>query len=323
MEKIDGYPTVKLFDGGSAAGVEQEDLELSGVVGVVRERFGCSEEGNGADEAETKSLWTEEVSISADQGPSAPVSASEDELSPTSTLAVEASTWLRGVLTPLGASLLWDYKNLIPSSDPTQHCVWAQYQCRPNVGACSIHKLPICVHASDAVRDDIVNMGYWGDCNALRKLWRRGGSSKRAIFLELGANIGACVLDMLMHTDAHIVAVEPAPKNLFCLTSTLLKLPEKYRRRVALLPVAAGHKTTHSNIFAAQGNQGHSIDVYRMDKLLNSEVQVAAMQIDVEGYECHALVGMGRLLGSVYGLRVEVCCALLYNATVLLLSACG
>ena len=66
-------------------------------------------------------------------------------------------------------------------------------------------------------------------------------------------------MDMLMHTDANIVAWEPAPKNLFVLTSTLMQLEEKYRKRVALFPIGAGDVDMASVIYAKVDNMGHSV----------------------------------------------------------------
>lgn len=60
-------------------------------------------------------------------------------------------------------------------------------------------------------------------------------------------------------TPQKIVAFEPAPRNLFCLTQTILKLPPRYRDRVALFPVAAGNADGTSQIFAAERNHGHSV----------------------------------------------------------------
>jgi hypothetical protein len=80
-----------------------------------------------------------------------------------------------------------------------------------------------------------------------------------AVYLEVGTNIGSCLVDMLMHTDARIIAFEPAPANLFCLTSTLLKLPEEYRARVALFPIGAGDANIESVIYAKSDNHGHSV----------------------------------------------------------------
>jgi hypothetical protein len=96
-------------------------------------------------------------------------------------------------------------------------------------------------------------MGYDG----YGKPWPTAGPS--SIYVEVGTNIGACVMDMLMHTDANIVAWEPAPKNLFVLTSTLMQLEEKYRKRVALFPVGAGDVDMASVIYAKVDNMGHSV----------------------------------------------------------------
>jgi hypothetical protein len=141
----------------------------------------------------------------------------------------------------------------------------------------------MCLHGYDMISNSISDWGggQWQDCPQLRKLWLKqfgvpitGRSSgtvdgpdtqpwptakQGAVYLEVGTNIGSCLVDMLMHTDARIIAFEPAPANLFCLTSTLLKLPEEYRARVALFPIGAGDANIESVIYAKSDNHGHSV----------------------------------------------------------------
>ena len=129
------------------------------------------------------------------------------------------------------------------------------------------------------------------------------------------------------HTEANIIAFEPAPKNLFALTSTVLQLEPQYRSRVALFPIGAGDVDMSSIIYSKTDNMGHSvvgkpvsddptrqntflppekIEVRRIDGLFNPKIEIALFKLDVEGFECKALAGMGNLLSRVNIMRTEV-----------------
>eukprot|EP00966_Prymnesium_polylepis_P181525 4204620-Prymnesium_polylepis.1 len=49
----------------------------------------------------------------------------------------------------------------------------------------------------------------------------RLGGDKLDVVVEVGANIGACTLQLLLHTNATVLAFEPSPLNLFHLTESL------------------------------------------------------------------------------------------------------
>ena len=87
---------------------------------------------------------------------------------------------------------------------------------------------PMCLHAEpDTISDFIKREGRWGECDKLadRVVHER---TKRGVdlhapggwALEIGANLGACTL-LLLLANASVVAFEPSPINLFYLTSTL------------------------------------------------------------------------------------------------------
>lgn len=177
----------------------------------------------------------------------------------------------------------------------------------------------------DYISDTIRRIGHWYDCVMLRRLWhaptadgRRGG-----IFLEVGANIGACTLEFLLMTDAHIIAVEPSPYNLFHLTRTLRIAASRnpaLASRVAVLTLGAGDRsirdailrTPHSNAGNSQietdTEEGVSMgnftqQVVRVEPLdtifpARSLSSVRLLKIDTEGYECNVLRGARQLLSS-------------------------
>lgn len=77
-------------------------------------------------------------------------------------------------------------------------------------------KIQICAHPdSDRVSDAIARKGSWSDCDMLPALWLELPMHERSRgnFLDLGANIGSCSIEMLLSTDASIVSIEANPEN--------------------------------------------------------------------------------------------------------------
>ena len=73
----------------------------------------------------------------------------------------------------------------------------------------------ICVRRGrDIISDAVARDGYWTDCPSLSQLWT-SLSPAGAIYLEVGANVGACLLPMAARRDVrHAIAFEPSPSNL-------------------------------------------------------------------------------------------------------------
>merc|ERR1719232_2370247 len=119
-------------------------------------------------------------------------------------------------------------------------------------------------------------------------------------------------MHMLFTTNAPILAFEPHPKNLFCLTSTLMQLDESYRNRVFLFPIALGSESKVGTLTSMKNNLGHSliyheplsddyhsvinIPVERLDSIISTEAQIEFIKLDVEGYECNVIEGIGNTL---------------------------
>ena len=177
----------------------------------------------------------------------------------------------------------------------------------------------------------------WDECLQHVLNWRsrengpEGKAPGKSIWLEVGANIGMCTLEMLWRTDAHVVALEPSPANLFYLTSTLAaaaKLRPSVADRVLVIPLAAGDAASTSVLYAANSNAGNSvvgqriadhgkqamdvsyeIHVRTVDSLVTAlhGASFPGVKIDVQGFECRAVRGMRRLLrtGAVRSLTAE------------------
>jgi len=193
-------------------------------------------------------------------------------------------------------------------------CKWAEFVSSTGKSA------GMCVHDfDDVVSLSIINNHRWLDCDILTELWNEGQHTDKSIYVDIGANIGSCVMEMLLSTNASIVAFEPHPKNLFCFGATLSKLDQSLQDRVVIVPIALGASRGSSTLYSAQGNMGNSvvgtvvqdfsaqqflksdqrtIQIERMDSILSSSVDIPLMKIDAQGFECYILEGLGQELAD-------------------------
>jgi FkbM family methyltransferase len=223
---------------------------------------------------------------------------------------------------------LWD-----PSQDgvlfrdefKTISCDWVNFRpaVLPDLPLPIMKSTKMCVYGEKSndmyVSESIRENGRWGECDALSSLVYLNGNE---LHLEIGANIGSCILQVLLTTDATVVAFEPAPTNLFVLTSTLLALPATLRRRVWLFPIGLGDTAMESTINVDSTNRGNSvvgvkvqeaegrnylpplpISVERLDDVIdvtkipardlaNRRGGISLIKIDVQGFECGVVRGM-------------------------------
>jgi FkbM family methyltransferase len=181
----------------------------------------------------------------------------------------------------------------------------------------------MCVHTfRDIVSGNIKRKGKWDDCDILPALWNATTRDEKSVYVEIGANIGSCVMEMLLGTDANIIAFEPHPMNLFNLKKTVSELDPALQDRLRLVPVGLGHEQGSSTIYAASNNMGNSvigkiigdtegqqfdeklqftINVERLDSILNSDIDVKLMKMDAQGFECNILEGMGNDIANAIG----------------------
>lgn len=150
--------------------------------------------------------------------------------------------------------------------------------------------------------------------------------------LDVGANLGACTVQMLSLSSASVVAVEPSPVNLFHLTRSLQLAASAQggiASRVTVLPVAVGDAAQRREMFYEKGNHGDTrmaevdgsnkttatlfehltdspVEVHQLDDLLklsmashdSPRAHVPLMKVDTQGFECRALKGSLVLLTS-------------------------
>ena len=201
------------------------------------------------------------------------------------------------------------------STYPNYECKWIDFTSTTG------KTTKFCGHSDpDGVTAQITNKGHFHHCDILPTLWNKADKTEESIYLEIGANIGSCVVEMLLSTDAKVIAFEPHPKNLFVLLSTIKAMEQSYQDRVVIVPVALGAESAIQTIYAAKGNMGnsvvgkvikdnrkqefkiedqHSIHVERLDSIISPNAHVAFSKLDAQGFECNIVSGFGASLPAV------------------------
>lgn len=159
----------------------------------------------------------------------------------------------------------------IPASHPLDGgaCMHGTFNLSRTFPGTDFPSLPMCLLKNDYVSNSIQRTGSWRDCKLLIDEWNRGldksesslqRSTGQAIFMDVGANQGACTLEMLLRTDARIIAFEPNPANQFHLSRTLsmiARLERGYEHRVALIPVGLGARAANVGITLEISSSNH------------------------------------------------------------------
>ena len=216
---------------------------------------------------------------------------------------------------------MWDRASIL-NEHMDLKCHWTEYKpAHPSPG---IPSAPMCVHPRERdryVSGDIIDKGRWADCDGLTPILRGEPESTNQVHVEIGANIGSCVMQVLLTTDATVYAFEPHPVNLFHLTSTLMNLDESYRNRVHLFPIALGAETGSSKIYMNRRNAGNAqvqrsgatvregetkIAIERLDDILDNDIKITQMKMDAQGFECFIVNGMPQTLRNTKSLVFEV-----------------
>ena len=162
---------------------------------------------------------------------------------------------------------LWDGSSVL--GDDGGHQCFERVMIDPGSALGGGKEPSMCVrNYHDSVSDAVKAAGYWPDCPVLTQLWLslpnnaarvdhpdfricpgsgRPANSKK-LFVEVGANIGACTAQMLARPDVDmVVAYEPNPANLFYLTSTIMK--NNFKSKIALYPVGLGEVAANLPIY--------------------------------------------------------------------------
>lgn len=210
-------------------------------------------------------------------------------------------------------------------------CLNASTKCSTGVS-----QVPMCLAStSEHVSVTIDRLGHWPDCDWLVKLYaadwlpRRFVNEHNPIFVDVGANLGACTLELATRLPfVRVLAFEPGPANLYHLTSTLhmnAMFDQTLLHRVAVLPFALGSQREKAGLvqnggmsfISARGNANGTaalevakepkttVKVHTLDKVLLPEAPVRLIKVDVQGFECGVFQGAARTLQGVASLAVE------------------
>lgn len=220
---------------------------------------------------------------------------------------------------------------IVTNSTRNKQCRWVQFQATNGLQA------QMCVHeVSDFISEAVATQGRWPDNDVLTQQFYDAKPHLNAqpqlngIFVDIEGNIGTCSLNMLLTTNAIVIAFEPHPADQFCLTNTIACLPKLYQDRFTLVPVALGDVPGMSVIHAAAGNLGYSvvgtpiednpkqafyeavpIAIVVLDLVLdinydNAGSVVDLIQMDAQGFECRILDGMPQILAHTKAIHTEV-----------------
>ena len=200
----------------------------------------------------------------------------------------------------------------------------------------------LCAMPKDFITQRIMAKGSWDDCARLVSLWH-AVQLGHSIMIEVGANVGACTVELLLRTNASILAFEPSPVAFWHLTSSLLRLSklEAVTDRIAVFPLALGSRSSSARMTVSMrsrvNNYGASVinlggsslgeraglrdaatdlgtvQIRTLQEIFPQgfEEAIGMVKLDVQGFECDVLDGGGPVFSQVRVLVAEADDALL------------
>ncbi|MEN9552370.1 MAG: hypothetical protein RI935_747 [Candidatus Parcubacteria bacterium] len=130
-----------------------------------------------------------------------------------------------------------------------------------------------------------------------------------SVFVDVGANVGDHTLfaSHIAH-KGKVIAFEPIP-DLCDQIQHSISLQNKQHAPITVHPFACGQKTSSltlslpvNNIGGAslvrKGDRTLSVQVVKADDILKNEDKVTMIKIDVEGFECDALLGLQQTISK-------------------------
>lgn len=182
----------------------------------------------------------------------------------------------------------------------------------------------ICLRPNDLIGRVIKGKdGYWPECKHFQQFWLH--HKLDGVFLDVGANIGACSL-LMAANRIPVISFEPIPSNLFYFVESLR---ENKGFNITVYPLGASSAHNTTIIFAEDGNWGNSmigtpanpnkkqynfsINLAPLDDVLWPDRRllppaIGLMKLDVQGFEGQAIRGIQALLkaGAVKYLASEM-----------------
>lgn len=210
---------------------------------------------------------------------------------------------------------------------------FAEDVCTWRVGYAKDQHLRVCTNINDTVGFYMHRDGQWIDCKDLPSLWNTidyaGKGTRREVFMDIGANIGACTFEMAS-LGTPVLAFEPLSSNLFYLTSSVAANP-RLANSVRVFPFALGEATNFSPIFSQSQNQGNTVvgvavpdsvdarmrlvdtvSVRKLDEVITScgggVSVIRLLKLDAQGYELKVLKGAVKTLrsGRIKAIKFEL-----------------
>ena len=119
----------------------------------------------------------------------------------------------------------------------------------------------ICIHTfEEVITSDIKKHRRWKDCDGLLDMWKSNGVvNDNSVYVDIGGNIGTCVMEMLMSTNASIIAFEPHPMNVYNIKKTVSQLGKEYQDRLLLFPVGVGNEQSNTTIYCGRDQGEHTL----------------------------------------------------------------
>ena len=148
------------------------------------------------------------------------------------------------------------------------------------------------------------------------------GKGNQGIFVDVGANLGWFTLQAARHERVQrVVAIEPDAVNHGLLQANISRNPSRTPVDAVLCALGAasglarlqrykGSNLGRHSLLKDYGHGGSWVPIERLDELLQrmqlAEAPIAAMKIDVEGYEPLVLAGAGAALARTQLLLIEL-----------------
>ena len=248
------------------------------------------------------------------------------------TLVVAIAAFLSGLACALWGDALLHRRSLdaAPHAEPAAaECCWVDLRIEWQLRA----PPRLCARCTNDALSNVVRAeGKWPDCDDLLVLLRGHLPEGGGVFVDAGANIGACTL-LVAGQGFETHAFEPQPDNLRHLRASIGSLS-----MVHLHAVALGEASGGATIYRQEGNAGNSVvgvahpddptsatdraamlrnaaavEVRTLDEELPGTPNILLMKLDVQGFEVKVLRGARRLLaaGAIAAIKTELAPAFL------------
>ena len=240
-------------------------------------------------------------------------------------LPQQHSGLLEALRAAAGADITWDFNKPIgtPSvqAGGDDGCSWSTFApqgARVNG--------TICLRpGADLLADKVRSKLFWPECADLPAMLAAApvqmpSSAGPPIMLDVGANIGACSLHMLMMTNATVISFEPGQDNAFFASRSLLRLSGKdgsgvggvvpdAEKRLLFVRSALGAGDGEQLLHQAVGNAGHAM-IGKVSSQFAPKGHVAAQRIVIRRMDDLLWPASARIAGvappSIALLKIDV-----------------